>query len=85
MKVRVNVDTQYEAQSYLVETDDIPTIEVRKAIEFVLENPRGSTTFTNRIQVINGKILQDGYEMMEDLERARIDENVPSVSVETTV
>lgn len=85
MKARVNVKTEYEAQSYLVETDRIRTPEVRKAIEFAVENPNGTIRFTNQIQVVNGEILQDGYEMNEDLRNAAIDEDVPNVSVETTV
>lgn len=85
MKARVNVDTEYEAQSYLIETDRIQTPEVRKAIEFAVQNPKGTKRFSNQIQVVSGQILQDGYEMMEDLERARLHEGVPSVSVETNL
>jgi len=85
MKVRVNVNTEYEAQSYLVETDHIRTPEVRKAIEFAVDNPSGTKRFSDFIQVVNGEILQDGYAMNEDLRNAAIGEDAPNVSVQTTV
>lgn len=85
MKVRINVNTEYEAQSYLVETDRIHAPRYREAIEFAAENPNGTKTFSNFVQVVNGEILQDGYAINEDLLNAAIEEDVPNVSVQTTV
>jgi hypothetical protein len=78
MKARVSVETRRGTQSYLVETDRIRTPEVRKAVEYAVENPNGTIRYTNEMEVVNGTIVQTGH--LEDIEEARVE--IPTVSVE---
>jgi len=85
MILRVNINTEYEAQSFLVETEDIEDDTVREVVEFVANNPEGTKKFNSFLKTVNGKIIQQGYAINEEMRNAQIQKPNNTVYVDTVV
>lgn len=80
MVVRVNVKTDGVPQTYLIDTEELPEGNTKSAIEYVLSGAGEKKQFGPRIEVNRyGEIIQDGYEMNEDLSEASINDDTPEI------
>lgn len=88
MLVRVNIATESGGQTYLVDTEDIENDNVREAVEYMVEkDPKemGRKQFGEYITVAWGEIVQEGYVASNALHEVALDEDVPQVSVVTSI
>jgi hypothetical protein len=82
MKVRINIGTEDEPQSYLVDTDQIQDKDIRETIDFVIDNPNG-TKQIGRFFVSYGTIIQQGYDFNNALHDIALEEEYPELYVIT--
>ena len=87
MQIRVNLQTEAEAQSYLIDTDDITDTDLRDAIDFCLQAPGqiGHMGKFGPYEVIHGSIMQTGYAMNDELQRIAVGEDIPEIYVSTDI
>lgn len=83
MKLRVNISTESAPVSYLVETDNIKSEDLKEALLFTVGSvgKTGHSKSFGRYEVIHGMIIQQGYEMNEELRMASEDETIPEIPV----
>jgi len=66
MKVRINISTDAEPQSYLVDLGSVLDTNLKDAIIHCMNSPKTCKTF-GQYEVVYGTIIQNGYEMNEQI------------------